>query len=136
METAQAEVKAEKEVPLFEVVQAPGFATGLQLHPPGAQIPWEVPDGWNEKKWGRHFASYGPSLTFKALNPSAEKLMEQHKAMVAEKNKPRPTDSDKQIAAMKEMQLETMKMMLEAQAEQRRTNERLAEALEQLTKKK
>lgn len=127
---------AQKENPIFEVVQAPGFATGLQLHPPGSQIEWVVPENWNEKKWGKHYASYGPSVTFKPINPAAEALMEKHKALVAEKNKPKPSEASLHLQAMQEMQDKLLTMMLEQQAEQRRTNERLAEALEALSKKK
>jgi hypothetical protein len=84
--------ETEKQVPIFRVAQAPGFATGMHMHPVGTEIAWEVPDGWDEKKWGKHYASYGPSVTFECVNPAAEKLMAAHKKNVAEKNKPVPTE--------------------------------------------
>lgn len=126
----------EDDVPIFEVTMAPGFATGLVMHAPGEQIRWEVPEGWNEKKNGKHYASHGPSVTFKCCNKAAEKLMADHKAKVAEKNKPRPTAQDEAAKAMQEQNLKLMSMFAEAQAEQRRTNERLADAIEAMSKKK
>lgn len=126
---------AQKEVPKFRVMQAPGFATGLQVHPVDSEIDWVVPEDWNEKRYGKHFASHGPSMSFLPLNKAAEDLMEDHKAKVAEMRKPKPTAGDERFAKLESMHLEMMQVVLALQAENRRLRED-AEEKEEKGKKK
>lgn len=126
----------EKETPRFQVTQAPGFATGLVMHLPGEEINWEVPPDWDTKKYGRHYASYGPSLSFLPLNPAAEKLMEEHRALIVSKNKPKPTVDDERFAKMEALHLQAMNSALETQALLRRMLENKEEAAEEAAKKK
>lgn len=117
-----------KENPIFRVTNPPGFATGLVMHPPGTEIEWVVPDDWDEKKYGKHYAAYGPSLTFQPMNAAAEALMEDHKALVKKKNTPKTAVDDERFAKLEAMHLQIMNSMLEQQAENRRLREQLGEA--------
>lgn len=115
-----------KEVAVFRVTQAPGFMTGLVQHPVGAEIPWEVPDNWDTKKWGKHFAEYGPSTTFEPVNKAAEELMASHKAAVAKKNAPIPSDMAlllAQNAAQQEQTNKLVELLMAQNAELRRQND-------------
>jgi len=120
-ETAKSP-SASDERPIFRVVSGP-FATGVKLYAPGEEIVWAVPEGWDEKKYGKHFAAYGPSLSFEPLNEAAVKRMEEHKKLVAEKNRPKPTADDERFKKMEAMHLEMMNAMLAMQAENRRLRE-------------
>jgi hypothetical protein len=115
--------ETKKEVPKFRVTQAPGFATGLVMHEIGTEIEWVVPDDWDTKKNGKHFAAHGPSTTFDCLNDAAVKLMEEHKENVRKKNLPKPTADDDRFKKMEAMHIEMMSTMLEMQAENRRLRE-------------
>lgn len=133
-----AEEKDER--PIFRVEQAPGFATGIKMYAPGEEIVWAVPEGWDEKKYGKHFASYGPSSTFTPLNTAAEKLMAEYKAKLAEMRKPKPTADDERAAKLEKLVLDMLAAQGEAQAEARRAQARHEELMSQLieaqTKKK
>src|SRR4051812_40468642 len=83
---------AKEKTPHFRIGNAGIFRTGLVSYGPGEVIEWKVPEGWNEKKYGKHFASYGPSISWEPLNPAAEKLMEEHKANVKKKNTPKASE--------------------------------------------
>lgn len=123
------------ERPVFKVTQAGGFATGLKRYEPGELVVWEVPPQWNEKRYGKHFAHYGPSLTFEAMNPPAAALLESHKKLVAEKNKPKPTADEIRAAKMEEL----LTKQLEVQAKQAEATtallDRLTSMLEKQNKK-
>lgn len=119
----------ETEIPKFKV-GAQHFATGLYLYPPESVIEWVVPEGWNEKKFGKHFASHGPSTSFECLNKAAEDLMAEHKKKVAELRRPKPTANDEHFAKMEAMHLQMMNAVLEGQAENRRLTARLLELQE------
>lgn len=125
-----AEEKDER--PIFRVTQAPGFATGIKMYAPGEEIVWAVPEGWDEKKYGKHFASYGPSSTFTPLNAAAEKLMVEYKAKLAEMRKPKPTADDERAAKLEGLVLDLLKSQGEAQAESRRAQARHEELMERL----
>lgn len=133
-----AEVKDER--PIFRVTQAPGFATGVKMYSPGEEIVWAVPEEWNVQKYGRHFASYGPSTSFEAMNPAAEKLAQAHKIKIEELRKPKPTADDERAAKLEKLVLDLLAAQGEAQAEARRSQARYEELMEQLieaqTKKK
>lgn len=82
---------AKKEPPKFRVEQPPGFFDGAELHQPGTELVWEVPDDWDPEekskegfKRGPHPMSYGPSLTFTPLNEAARALQEHHRKRVLE----------------------------------------------------
>lgn len=125
-----AEVKDER--PIFRVTQAPGFATGVKMYAPGEEIVWAVPEDWNVAKYGKHFASYGPSTTFEAMNPAAEKLAESHKQKIAEALKPKPTADDERAAKLEKLVLDMIATQGEAQAEARRAQARHEELMERL----
>lgn len=130
--------ETKKEVPVFRVTQAPGFMTGLVQHSVGAEIPWEVPDNWDAKKWGKHFAEYGPSTTFECVNKAAEELMASHKATVAKKNAPIPSDMALLLAQNKAQQDQIMQLLqtqMEANALMRRQLDAAEEATEKAKKK-
>jgi hypothetical protein len=80
---------------VFKVTQAGGFATGLKKYEPGELVVWEVPPGWNDKKYGKHFAHYGPSVTFEPMNPPAVDVMAKHKKLLEEKNRPKPSEESR-----------------------------------------
>lgn len=124
------------EIPKFRVTQAPGFASGLKFYQVGEEINWEVPDGWNDAKYGKHFAEYGPSTTFEPLNEAAKKLLKDHHAVLKEKNRPKPTADDERLAKVEEMNLKLLSSQLETQALLRRLLENQAEADEAKAKKK
>lgn len=130
--------ETKKEVPVFRVTQAPGFMTGLVQHPVGAEVPWEVPDNWDTKKWGKHFAEYGPSTTFEPVNKAAEELMASHKVAVAKKNAPVPTEMAAMIAQNKvqsDQIMELLRTQMEANALLRRQLDAAEEATEKAKKK-
>lgn len=127
--------QAQTEVPRFRVTTAPGFATGLHMYGPDEEIDWVEPEGWNEKKYGKHFSAYGPSLTFACVNKAAEDLMEKHKEKVKLANQPKPTRDDERFAKMEAMHIEMMTAMLEMQAENRRLREKSEEAEEKKGKR-
>jgi len=56
-ETAKSP-SASDERPIFRVVSGT-FATGVKLYAPGEEIVWAIPEGWDDKKYGKHFAAYG-----------------------------------------------------------------------------
>lgn len=89
--------------PWFMVQQAPGFRTGLQFFQPGDPIEWVVPDGWNDHRYGKHFASHHPSITFLPLNEPAEDLMAQYKAHLKKRNAPVATEVEKLTELVKLM---------------------------------
>lgn len=135
MTESKAEVVID-ERPVFKVTQAGGFATGLKKYEPGELVVWEVPPGWNDKKYGKHFAHYGPSVTFEPVNPPAVDLMEKHKKMLVEKNRPKASEEALRAAKMEELltkQLEIQSKLAEAQLS---LNERLATLVEKLSGKK
>jgi hypothetical protein len=122
----------EAEVPRYRVTQAPGFATGLVMHPPGTEIEWQVPHGWDSAKYGKHYAEYGPSVTFEPLNDAAKKHMEEHhKEIKAKAAKAAPAPSGDTSAIM----LQILNLMLEEKAERRRKEEKEAEETEKKGKK-
>lgn len=125
-------VEVKDERPIFRVKQAPGFATGIKMYAPDDEIVWEVPEGWDEKKYGKHFASYGPSTSFEAVNPPAEKLLEAHKAKIVELRKPKPTADDERAAKLEKLVLDMLAAQGEAQAEARRAQARHEELMERL----
>lgn len=131
--------ETKKEVAVFRVTQAPGFMTGLVQHPVGSEIPWEEPEGWNEAKWGKHFSKFGPSTTFEPVNKAAEELMASHKATVAKKNAPIPSDMALLLTQNKAQQDQIMQLLqaqLEANALMRRQLDAAEQALEEKNKKK
>lgn len=89
--------------PWFMVQQAPGFRTGLQFFQPGDPIEWVVPDGWNDKRYGKHFAHHHPSITFLPLNEPAEDLMAQYKSHLAKRHAPVATEVEKLTELVKLM---------------------------------
>lgn len=129
-ETAKSP-SASDERPIFRVVSGT-FATGVKLYAPGEEIVWAIPEGWDDKKYGKHFAAYGPSLTFEPLNQAAEKRMEEHKKLVAEKNQPKPTRDDERAAKLEKLVLDMLNAQGEAQAEARRAQARHEELMEKL----
>lgn len=127
-----AETVVKDERPIFRVTQAPGFATGIKMYAPGEEIVWSVPEGWDAKKYGAHFASYGPSTTFEPVNPPAEKLLADHHAKLKELRKPKPTADDERAAKLEKMVLDMLNAQGEAQAEARRAQARHEELMERL----
>jgi hypothetical protein len=120
--------QAEEEVPLFEITQAPGFATGLVMHQPGEVIPWAVPEDWSEKRYGKHYAEYGPSITFLPRNKAAEDLMTKHKAkLAANAAAATRTPDSARFEKMEKMHLEVMSALMEQQAENRRLRAQMDE---------
>lgn len=114
--------------PYFKIGAQP-FQTGLATHNPGDVIPWEVPKGWDEKKNGRHYASYGPSVTWTPLNKAASAIMASHKEKVRKATEPKPDPVALQMKAMQE----SFTKLAEAQDRQAQVLEAL---LEKLTSKK
>lgn len=132
MEKAK-EKEVESSVPRYRVTQAPGFATGQVMHPPGTELDWEVPHGWDAAKYGKHYAEYGPSTTFEPLNDAAKKHMEEHKKKIEEKaRKAAPAPSADTSAVM----LQILNLMLEERADRRRKEEKEAEEAEKKGSKK
>lgn len=127
---------ASDERPIFKVTTAPGFATGLKMYAPDEEIVWAVPPEWDEAKYGKHFAAYGPSLTFLPVNEAAEKLMVEHKAKIAKALAPKPTKDDARFEKLEAMHLQMMNALLEQQAENRRLREKMEELGEEKGKKK
>lgn len=120
------------ENPKFRVTQAPGFATGLIMHPPDSEIEWVEPEGWDEKRWGKHWSKTGPSRSFVPLNPAAEKLMEEYKKEIERRSKPKATLDDERYAKMEKLVLDMLGAQGEAQAEARRAQARHEELMERL----
>lgn len=103
----------EREPPKFRVTQAPGFATGLQMHLPGEEIVWEVPEGWDEKKYGKHFSAYGPSVTFEPLNAAAEALQSDHKEKLKQRALAKKADpAAEALVAAKDKQISDLMQMV------------------------
>lgn len=125
--TAPKEVVIIDDRPVFKVVQAGGFATGVKKYEPGELVVWAEPEGWDEKRYGKHWSKYGPSLTFIPVNPPAERLMDEHRKVIADRNKPRPTVDDERFAKLEAMHTQVMSALLEQQAENRRLREKLEE---------
>jgi hypothetical protein len=96
-------------VPYFKI-GAQTFQTGMGAHGPDSIIPWAVPEGWDEKKWGKHYASYGPSVTWTPLNKAAKVLMDKRKANVAAELAPKLSPTEVLMA----QQAETLKLLAEA----------------------
>lgn len=115
--------------PWFMVQQAPGFRTGLQFFQPGDPVEWVVPDGWNDKRYGKHFAAHHPSITFLPLNDKAEELMEKYKAHLSKRHAP--------VASEVEKLTELVKVMAAQGAETAKQNQEMvkmfAKILEKLT---
>jgi hypothetical protein len=136
MTTEAAKTAEEKVVlderPIFRVQQAGGFATGLKKYEPGEDVVWEVPEGWNAARNGKHFASHGPSMTFLPMNPPAERIMEKHRKLVAERNRPKPTADDERAQKLEKLVLDLLNSQGEAQAESRRQAAQHAELMERL----
>lgn len=123
--------QTQDERPIFRVKSGP-FATGVKLYQPEEEIVWAVPEGWDEKKYGKHFAEYGPSLSFEPLNEAAVKRMADHKKLVAEKNLPKPTRDDERASKLEKLVLDMLNAQGEAQAEARRAQARHEELMEKL----
>lgn len=122
---------ASDERPIFRVTSGT-FATGVKLYQPGEEIVWAVPEGWDDRKYGKHFSAHGPSLSFEPMNAAAVKRMEEHKKVVAEKNQPKPTRDDERAAKLEKMVLDLLNAQGEAQAEARRAQARHDELMERL----
>lgn len=108
-----------KETPIFRVMQGPGFATGLVMHPVGTEILWEAPEGWDEKRNGKHFSAFGPSVTFECVNKAAEDLMATHKENVRKKMQPASSEVEelkKQNAKLQDQLMQLMAGMSEQNA--------------------
>lgn len=132
MGEVQTDFSKEKE-PYFRITTSPGFATGLVMHPPGSVIAWVIPDDWDAKKNGKHWAEFAPSITFEALNEPAEKLLAKQKAVVQGKVAQvsvLDTESAKRFAAMEQMQIKMMEENLKLQAAIRFLTENAAEKAE------
>jgi heme exporter protein D len=133
-----SETKAEvviDERPVFKVTQAGGFATGLKKYEPGELVVWEVPPGWNDKRYGKHFAHYGPSVTFEPMNLPAVDLMAKHKKLLEEKNRPKQTEEAVRAAKMEELLTKQLEIQAKSAEAQLALNERLTALLERLSKK-
>ncbi len=109
-ETLAFDPKREK-APWFRVTQAPGFATGRVMHVPGTMLEWSEPEGWDEKKYGKHYSKYGPSMTFEPLNKAAEDLLAKHKENVQKKFAPVPSDIEKFMGLMREMMAQNQQLI-------------------------
>jgi len=125
MADEQEVVKDER--PIFRVAQQ-HFASGLKVYEKGDEIVWEVPPEWDAKKNGRHFASYGPSVTFEAVNKPAQKMLDAHKALLIEKNKPKPSIAEEMLAETRRTNDLNQKLVAQ--------NQKMLEMLMDLVKKK
>lgn len=97
------------------------FHSGIGSHPPDSIIPWEVPDGWKDDRWGKHYASRPPSITWTPLNAAARKLFDAQVERVRVLTSPAPPPRD-----------EKFERLMEAHQKQAEQNGKL---LELLTKK-
>lgn len=114
--------------PYFKI-GAHRFASGVGMFEPGDVIPWQVPEHWNEKLNGKHYAAHGPSITWTPLNKAAKKLHEAQHAKVTKMNTPPP---DPSVERMRKLE-ESLGKMAEAQA---KNTEVLTALLEKLVSKK
>lgn len=119
------------ERPVFKVGPTP-FATGIKKYEPGELVVWAVPEGWDDTKYGKHWASYGPSTTFIPMNPPAKKVLADHIKLLAEKAKKPPTADDERAAKLEKLVLDLLASQGEAQAEARRAQARHEELMERL----
>lgn len=119
------------ERPIFRVAQQ-HFASGLKVYEKGEEIVWEVPPDWDTKKNGRHFASYGPSITFEAVNPPAQKMLDEHKKYLIEKNKPKASIAEEMLAETRKTNEINQKLV----AQNQKMLEMLVDLVEGLSKKK
>lgn len=115
------------ERPIFEVVSQ-HFASGLKTYEKGEQIVWAVPEGWDEKKYGKHFSVYGPSITFRPVNPPAEKLLKEHRKVIEDRNRPRPTVAEEMLAETRKSNDNAAKLIAQ--------NQKMLEMLIELVKSK
>jgi hypothetical protein len=118
-------VKENDPVPYFKIGPQT-FHSGIGSHEPDSIIPWEVPEGWNVERWGKHYASRPPSITWTPMNAAARKLFDAQVARVKMLTSPKPPPRD-----------EKFERLMEAHQKQAEQNAKLIELLtESLLKKK
>lgn len=106
-EAKQPEVDPNDPVPYFRI-GSQSFHAGVATHNPGDIIPWVVPDEWKTARDGKHYASYGPSMTWGPLNKAAEKLMAAYKEEIAKRSRPKPDPQVERLARLEELQIKSL----------------------------